>query len=187
MARTGSNQKVRTPNTWKQALEIAKKSTDDTKREEAIETLKGIQKNIRAQIAQGKKETNASKLALEKIDELLSASTVSVTEYRITQMHYDVEINVIASGPLDAVFDEVGQRLHDYVNQVDATADLTIGLKGGQAENKVTSKGPKIGVLCKDTITADEIFKMIAPNLVALYDLMDSDYESDVEEFLMDI
>lgn len=177
----------------------------------AIEVFLEVLQNIESQEAQGKTPTGKSTRikdalpptiahARERIAELQAGDSVEVEveeevedtstpyEARVTQSHYDITLNEITTDPnLENDILDFAERLSDYVDTEDATAEFTIKFKGGSGSLKASASGYTITVNLPDTVTSQEIFEKIAPILVRFYDEMDSDYDADVDEFLMDI
>lgn len=181
----------------------------------AITNLEDVQANIADQERQGKDPTKRSRAikaaipatigeARDRVTALQAATSVepeveaeveedvedTSTPYEasVTQSYYDVTLNEIAKDPsLDNDILDFAERLSDYVDTEDATAEFTIKFKGGSGSLGATASGYTITVNLPATVTSQEIFEKIAPTLVRFYDEMDSDYDSDVDEFLMDI
>ena len=177
----------------------------------AITTLDRVLLTIEDQEAQGKTPTGKSTRIKDAIPATIEAARDRITalqadtsgeaeveeevedtsipyEARVTQSYYDVTLNEIATDPsLDNHILDFAERLSDYVDTEDATAEFTINFKGGSGSLGATASGYTITVNLPATITSQEIFEEIAPILVRFYDEMDSDYDADVDEFLMDI
>lgn len=176
---------------------------------DAVKQLERVLDNIKAQKSEGKDPTGTSnqleaalnkniEYAMERLNSMVgstegdddSGSPDTSTPYsaRLTQNHYDVTFQEISSDPnLDNHVLDFYERLNDYVDMEDATAEFTIDFVGGASKLSRTVSGYAITVKLPTTTTSQKIIQLLAPTLVRFYDEMDSDYEADVDEFLMDI
>ena len=169
------------------ALKSIKASSSVTADVEAI--LSEIRDNIETQLAAGRQHTNKSRKVLAAINKALDEDPGDMLTpiASIAQDHYTVTSDLSNAGPIAALVRGMAGRLREYVETEDATAQFTIAFKGGASRNSASRRGYTIEVLCTDTATADQIFKLIAPHVVDIYDEMDSDYDEDVYSFLVEI
>ena len=88
--------------------------------------------------------------------------------------------------PLNDVAEEVSERISDYVQREDISADYEIIFNVGKTL-KATRNAYEISVAMSQTSKADKVLEKIAPLLVAIFDEMDPDFDDDVVGFLMDV
>ena len=180
---------------------------------DAIQQLERVLDNIKSQRSAGKEPTGRSRqletsipktieYAEERIREMVgpleldiedqgdieTTDTSTIYRARLTQVHYDITFEEIDSDPnLDNHVLDFAERLSDYVDVEDATAEFTINFVGGASKLNRSVSGYTITVNLPAKTTSQKIIELLAPTLVKFYDEMDSDYEADVDEFLMDI
>ena len=87
---------------------------------------------------------------------------------------------------LNDIATEVAERISDYVEREDISADYVIDFNVGRSLN-VRRRVYTISVTISQTSKADEVLEKIAPLLVAIFDEMDPDFDDDVVGFLMDV
>ena len=152
-------------------------------------TLIGIRDDIEGQLGEGKQHTNKSRKVLTAINKALDEDSgdLFTPTASITQDHYTVTSDLSNAGSITALVRGMAGRLREYVEAEDVTAEFTITFRGGGSSNRASRRGHTITVLCADTATADQLFKLIAPHVVDIYDEMDSDYDEDVYSFLVEI
>ena len=150
--------------------------------------LRDLRGRIQDQIDAGREPTANSTKVMAAIDTILSGgSAPSPSQAVITQDHYDVSLRIVTSGPIDDAVVEVKDRLEAYVDLEDATAEFRIEFQGGASRNTVSRSDYVVTVNCKDDVGAERLITLLAPHLVEIYDEMDSDYDSDVTELLLDM
>ena len=145
-----------------------------------------LKNRIESQLAEGKEHTDLSKKLLDQLNNNAGLSPAAPSSATITQAHYDVSYRIGNSGALDSVVEAMAQRLQSYVELEDATAEFKIKIDEG-ASNRASRSGYTINLTCTSSAQPSTLFKILAPHIVAIYDEMDSDYDEDVESFLMDI
>jgi hypothetical protein len=145
-----------------------------------------LKNRIESQLAEGKEHTDLSRNLLDQLNNNRGLSPAAPSSATITQAHYDVSYRIGNPGALDAVVEAMAQRLQNYVELEDATAEFKIKINEGSS-NKASRSGYTIKLTCTSSAQPSTLFKILAPHIVAIYDEMDSDYDEDVESFLMDI
>jgi len=101
---------------------------------------------------------------------------------KITQNHFDVILDLSGDGSAEeAVVDEIAQRINEYIELEDISADYSIGFSKGDAFS-VVRDGYTFDVTLESTTTPDDVLDAIAGDLVEIFDEMDSDYDDDVYE-----
>ncbi len=171
-------------------------STDDAVKG-AIADLREVIKFIDDEIDGGKTASNLStqlktsaETAIQTGEDRLKAATSF--KAKVTQAHYDVKLNITdPNRDFDDIVEEFRARLKEYVEREDATADFTVNFKEGKKLYANRTKGRfgnyNIKVGLPVGVSVDAVFAAAAPSIVAIYDEMDSDFDEDVEGFLMDI
>lgn len=150
--------------------------------------LRDLRARIQGQLDEGKTPTQVSTRAMTAIDTILSGGSVSSpSQAVITQDHYGVSLHIVNVGPIDDAVVEVKDRLEAYVDLEDATAEFRIKFEGGAPRNIASRSGYVVTVKCRDDVGAEKLVTLLAPYLVEIYDEMDSDYDSDVTELLLDM
>ena len=152
--------------------------------------LEALREIIQSQLDAGKTHTGKSKKVYGAINNALGIAKKgkkASTNVLITQDHYTVNVKVRVNGPLVPVAKQIAQRLQNYVQNEDATADFSVTVMGGFKTNSVKRIDSSIHVSCEDSISADGLLSLIAPYIVEMYDEMDPDFDSDMSEFLMEI
>ena len=87
---------------------------------------------------------------------------------------------------LNGIATEVAERISDYVEREDISADYVIDFNVGRSLSARRSVYT-ISVTISSSSKVDKVLEKIAPLLVAIFDEMDPDFDDDVVGFLMDV
>jgi hypothetical protein len=108
----------------------------------------------------------------------------------LLQLGFTAEFETDDSDPsfatLSGIATEVAERISDYVEREDISADYTIDFNVGRSL-RAKRNDYTILVTISQTSKADKVLEKIAPLLVAIFDEMDPDFDDDVVGFLMDV
>ncbi|MGA1738722.1 MAG: hypothetical protein ACO4AM_05525 [Candidatus Nanopelagicaceae bacterium] len=173
-------------------------NNDASARAGAIAELEDVKYEIEALIDSGKTPTNISKRIIDTIDGTISRESedaptedeeveeVEPEHAKITQNFFTVTLTANPSDSIYGLANEIAVRLEDYIVTEDISAEYSIEIeKSSEFSFKRNGYTLKLGV--DGSTTADQAFRTMASALVTIFDEMDSDYDGDVDEFLMDI
>lgn len=178
---------------------IRDSNSSESEIQDAITSLNSITELLNAQRSQGFSDTRKSQTVDAQVANLIEEANALLVDEdddgdaeepfsaSISQNHYDITVDATPdTNRLTLVANEIAERLADYADEEDVSAEYTIVISEGSAE-KASSSGYQVTLVLTDKSTAWSAFKILAVHLVRIFDEMDSDYDGDVDEFLMDI
>lgn len=163
-------------------------SSDAGARADAIADLEAVKSKIEALIASGKTPTDTSRRTIAGIDGTISRESGAAPSAERAVITQDFFTVTLAANRGDSIYDlaeEIAERLESYILMEDVSAEYNIVIESGGPSFKRNGYTLQLGV--DGSTTADQAFEEMANALVTIFDEMDSDYDGDVDEFLMEI
>ena len=99
---------------------------------------------------------------------------------------FETDDSDVSFATLNGIATEVAERISDYVEREDISADYVIDFNVGRSLN-ARRRAYTISVTISSSSKVDKVLEKIAPLLVAIFDEMDPDFDDDVVGFLMDV